>query len=167
MHAKENIRILVLSPRIAFAEAISPEFDCEYYLDEDFNIHADRVCISMESMYKLHSVKPYHRIFIYECEANLSVFSSVTMRDPFETYNLLIKLINECSNKTIFAGAFITEKTIDFIKSLNKSAVCIRNTRLPDLKTAYRLHPDLLVIKLIESMEKGEKKSVFFHLSLF
>lgn len=158
----QSNRILILSPRIAFAQAISPEFDCEYYLDEGFNVNANRICISMESMHLLHSVKPFDEIFIDECEANLSVFSSVTMKDPLGIYNLFIKLINECTNKVIFAGAFITQKTIDFIRSFNIYAVCIRNTRLPDLKTAYRIHPDLLINKLIESIKKGEKNFCVF-----
>ena len=100
-----------------------------------------------------------------ESEANLSVFSSLTtIRENqvkcFEVLNNFIKK----SKHVILASAFITQKTIDFARSLDnlKSIVFINNIRQPILKRAYRCHEDILTIKLIESIQRGEKNFVVF-----
>ena len=100
-----------------------------------------------------------------ESEANLSVFSSLTtIRENqvkcFEVLNNFIKK----SKHVILASAFITQKTIDFARSLDnlKSIVFINNIRQPILKRAYQCHEDILTIKLIESIQRGEKIFVVF-----
>ena len=160
-------RILVLSPRIAFGRFISNEFNTEFYLNEkDDNpnyLKSDRLTISMESLYKLKelNVDNYDMIILDEIEANLSCFSSSTMKYTMEVYDILIYFIKH-AKKIIMAGAFITQKTIDFIVSLKKTTVCINNIRLPDPKKSIRKHEILIIDELIERIKKGEKNYAFF-----
>ena len=66
------------------------------------------------------------------------------------------------SKRTILAGAFITQKSIDFINLLNCTSVCIYNTVRPTIKKAYRYHQDILTLKLVESIKRGEKNYCVF-----
>ena len=100
-----------------------------------------------------------------ESEANLSVFSSlVTIRqNQVKCFDVLNHFIKK-SKHVILASAFITQKTIDFAKSLDdlNSIVFINNILKPLLKHAYRFHQDVLTMKLIESIQRNEKNYVCF-----
>ena len=76
----------------------------------------------------------------------------------FEVLNHFIKK----SKHVILASAFITQKTIDFARSLDDKMVFINNIRQPILKRAYRFHEDVLTMKLIESIQRGDKNYVCF-----
>ena len=155
MEREQYKRVLCLSPRIAFSEHISKEFNFVNY--KDGNYKADKLTISIESLYKLKHIKPYDLIIMDESEAVLSIFSSFTIGDKAtETFNLLTKLINT-AQKVILAGAFITQKTIDFINSINTPAVCIWNKTPPEPKRAVQYSNETRILKLIESIQKGEK----------
>lgn len=155
-------RILFISPRITFSQFISSEFGTALYLDSDVNLKSDKLTISVESLYKIKGVDSFDLIVIDECEANLSVFTSSTIKDKqVVNYNLLIDFIQK-AKKVIFAGAFVTKKTINYILSLNEPAVCIYNTTIPDRKKVIRVHEDLFILKLIESVKKGEKNYVVY-----
>ena len=150
-------RILFVSPRITFSQFISTEFDTKFYLDEDVKLNSDRLTISIESLHKIKFNTNYDVVVMDECEANLNVFSSSTIRqNQLECYEVLNNFIKN-SKRTILASAFITQKTIDFINSLKCNSVCIYNTIKPNLKKAYRFHQDILTIKLIESIKHNEK----------
>ena len=155
-------RILFLSPRITFSQFISKEFDTSFYLDENVNLNNDKLTISMESIHKLEGNQPYDVIIMDECEANLSVFSSSTIKqNQIKCFEILSKFIQN-SKRTIFASAFITQKSIDYIKSFDFPVVCIYNTVLPNKKKVFRFHEDVLILKLIESIHRKEKNYCVF-----
>ena len=155
-------RILFVSPRITFSQFISTEFDTAFYLDKDVNLNSDRLTISMESLHKLHRVNDYDCIVIDECEANLSVFSSITMRkNQIICFEILTEFIKK-SKHAIFASAFITQKTIDYVNSFNIQAACIFNKTIPNEKRAYQFNEEILTIKLVESIQRNEKNYVVF-----
>ena len=159
-------RILIISPRVSFGQFISKEFECEFYkeLEEKGkkpDLQADRLCISVESIHKIKNNEPYDLVIMDETEAIISVFSSSTNRHQLESYHILKGFIEQ-SMKTILAGAFITQKTIDYILSFNKPAVCIWNKTPPKPKQAVQLPEDLIDAKLIESIKKGKKLFVVF-----
>jgi hypothetical protein len=88
----------------------------------------DILVISMEGLHKLVNVEKYDLIVYDECEDNLSVFSSTTLRQKqVQTYNVFTYLIHN-SKKFIMAGAFITDKTLNFGRSFKKSMVLIKNS---------------------------------------
>ena len=155
------IRILFVSPRITFSKFISTEFQSEFYLDEGANLNSNRLTISIESLHKIEFCKDYDLIIMDESEANLSVFSSSTMRHQLKCYDVLNNFIRK-SKKTIMAGAFITKKTIDYAISFDLPCVCIYNSVKPNIKTAYRFHENILIIKLLESIERGDKNYCCF-----
>jgi len=105
--------------------------------------------------------KPYDLIVLDEIEANLSVFSSSTLKKQLPVYNYLTELIKE-SKQTITAGAFITQKTINFLLSFKLPTVCIRNTTPPKRRKAVEVSPDYFALKLMESIKKGEKNFVCY-----
>ena len=156
-------RILFVSPRITFSQFISAEFDTQFYLDEDVNLNGDRLTISVESLHKIELNTRYDVVIMDESEANLSVFSSLaTIREnQLKCFEVLYDFIQK-SKHVILASAFITKKTIDFAKSLNYSTVFINNTLKPILKKSYRFHEDILTMKLIESIQMGEKNFAVF-----
>ena len=155
-------RILFVSPRITFSQFISTEFNTQFYLGEDVILNDDRLTISIESLHKIKFNTNYDVVIMDECEANLNVFSSSTIRqnqlDRFEVLNNFI----QNSKRTILAGAFITQKSIDFINLLNCTSVCIYNTVKPTIKKSYRYHQDILTLKLVESIKRGEKNYCVF-----
>jgi hypothetical protein len=83
-------RILFLSPRIAFSKFLCKDFGAICYLDVDFgaicNLDADgrttldKLVMSMEGLHKLKSALDYDCIIFDECEDNLGVFASSTMK---------------------------------------------------------------------------------------
>ena len=155
-------RILFVSPRITFSKFISTEFDTAFYLDKDVNLNSNRLTISMESLHKLHHVNDYECVIIDECEANLSVFSSITMqKNEIACFEILSDFIKN-SKHTIFASAFITQKTIDYVNSFNIQSACIFNKTIPNEKKAYQFNEEILTIKLVESIQRNEKNYVVF-----
>jgi hypothetical protein len=156
-------RILFPTSRIALTQHVCKEFNSASYLDKGIDLlNTDVLTISMESLHKLEKVKKFDLIVMDECEANLSVFSSPTMRkNQIKTFKILTRLIKE-SKKSIFAGGFITQKSIDYINYVDKPTVAVLNTRIPDLKTAIRLNEDKIIQTLIESIIRGEKNYVVY-----
>lgn len=153
-------RILFLSSRVAFSRFIEGEFKASCYIDGE--LHADRLVMSMESMWKLRNenVEPYDCVIMDESEANLGCFSSKTMwGKQILNYNTLIHYINN-SKQTIFADAFITQKTVDFCVSLNKTTTCIKNITSPQARTAIEIKTkDKLKDKMIEELKQN--KNIF------
>ena len=116
----------------------------------------------MESLHKLHTCKDYDCIVIDECEANLSVFSSITMRkNQIACFEILSNFIRK-SKHSIFASAFITQKTNDYVNSFNLKSICIFNKTMPNEKRAFQSNEEILTIKLVESIQRNEKNYVVF-----
>jgi hypothetical protein len=162
-------RILLLSPRIAFAKFICKEFEGICYLDVDEemkkNNNLDKFVTSMEGIHKLKGAPDYDLIILDECEDNLGVFASITMKGrQVETFEIFSRLIRNCK-KIVMASAFITDKTLNFARSLKMSTCLIRNTSLPPKRVAIEIHDELFNSKLYESLQKGEKPYVV-HCSL-
>ncbi|MBC7439317.1 MAG: hypothetical protein H7250_04970 [Flavobacterium sp.] len=116
----------------------------------------DKLVMSMEGLHKLNGMN-YDCIVYDECEDNLGVFASSTMKKrQVETYNVFCDLIKNCK-KLIMASAFITDKTLNFARSLELPICLIRNTSLPPKRIANEVNVDLFNIKLYESIKKGDK----------
>ena len=156
-------RVLFVSPRITFSQFVAKEFNTTFYLDAGMNPHSDVITYSVESLWKLQQahVKPYDLVVLDEIEANLSVFSSSTCKHQLDVFTYLMELVRR-SQKTVFAGAFITQKTIDYITSFRLPTVCIWNEYKPNLKRAIELHDNVFILKLCESIQRGEKNYVCY-----
>jgi hypothetical protein len=148
-------RVLFISPRIAFSRFLEKEFGAKNYIDGD--IGANIQIISMESLHKLKSCDPYECIIVDECEPNLSIFTSETLRGKqIETYKLLVKLIEGCK-KAVFATAFLTNKTVDFVRSLGGDAVVIHNVSKPTARLATEIDQEGFNHHIIQQLKQGKK----------
>ena len=79
---------------------------CIYtYIGRDSN--SERLTMSIESLHKIEFCTPYDLVVMDESEANLSVFSSSTIRqNQVKCFQVLNSFIIR-SKKTILAGAFM------------------------------------------------------------
>ena len=154
-------KLLIITPRIAYAEHVVKEFDVVSYLAGNYEV--DSLACSIESLYKIPNTQYYDCVILDECEAILSIFSSPTIKNrQLETYNKLHSIITR-SEKVFFAGAFITQKTVDYIQSFNTPAILIKNKRITARKQAIEINPDSFNVKLIRYIEGGGKPYVYWN----
>ena len=152
--------ILIITPRIAYAEHVVKEFGVKSYLSG--NYEENSLACSVESLHKIPDTKKYDCVILDECEAILSIFSSPTLKNrQLETYSKLKNII-EKSIKVFFAGAFITQKTIDFIQSFNMSSILIKNMRITARKQAIEVNPENFNTQLINYIVGGGKPYVYW-----
>jgi hypothetical protein len=157
---KKYNKILIITPRIAYAEHVVKEFGVNSYLDG--NYEENLLACSVESLYRIPDKQSYECIILDECEAILSIFSSPTLKNrQLETYSKLKRII-ENSEKVFFAGAFITQKTIDFIQSFNMSSILIKNMRITARKQAIEVNPENFNTQLINYIAGGGKPYVYW-----
>jgi hypothetical protein len=157
---KKYNNILIISPRIAYAEHVVKEFGVKSYLEG--NYEENLLACSVESLYKIPDSRFYDCVILDECEAILSIFSSPTLKNrQLDTYSKL-KTIIEKSQKVFFAGAFITQKTIDFIQSFNMSSILIKNLRISARKQAIEIPPENFNSQLITYIAGGGKPYVYW-----
>jgi hypothetical protein len=152
--------VLIITPRIAYCKHAVKEFNVSSYLDGDLDV--PMLACSIESFYKIPDYREYECVILDECEAILSVFSSPTLQGrQLITYNKLNDIIQN-SKKVIFAGAFITQKTIDFIESFKTPSLLIRNDRINIRKQAIEIDPRIFNLKLIKYLQNGGKPYVYW-----
>ena len=157
---KKYNKILIITPRIAYAEHVVKEFEVKSYLAG--NYEENSLACSVESLHKIPDTQIYDCVILDECEAILSIFSSPTLKNrQLETYSKLKRII-EKSEKVFFAGAFITQKTIDFIQSFNMSSILIKNMRITTRKQAIEINPENFNTQLIKYIAGGGKPYVYW-----
>ena len=153
-------KILVLTPRIAYCNHVVTEFGVSNYLDGKYD--CDKLACSLESLWKIQDSQIYDVVIIDECEAILSIFSSTTIkRNQLKIYNKLKLFINN-SKKTFFAGAFITQKSIDFIQSFECTKIVIKSNRPKIMKKAVEIFYDDFITVLINYIRDGGKPYVYW-----
>ena len=151
---------LFLSPRQTFAKFISAEFNCPCYLDGIYN--TNRLVISVESLLKLEYADDYELICIDECESIFTQFSSHTTNGKHvEIWNKLIGLIQK-AKKVIFADAFISNRTLDMVRTLGYEATLIQNNTSPVTRQAIEINPKVFAVELIKSIKNNEKNYVCY-----
>ena len=94
--------------------------------------------------------------------SHLKYFSSPTLQGrQLIAYNK-VKIVIEKSKKAIFAGAFITQKTIDFVESFHSLCLLIRNGRITVRKHAIEKDPRMFNVALIKYLQGGGKPYVYW-----
>ena len=158
---------LFLSPRQSFARFIQSEFDCDCYLDKG-NFNSKKLVVSVESLLKVKNEEgktsdfDYECIVIDECESILMQFSSTTTNGKHvEIWNKLIEHIQK-AKKVIIADAFITNRTLNFLRSLHTDITMIENQTSPVKRKAEEIHPTVFAPRLIDSIKKGDKNYVCY-----
>lgn len=155
-------RVLWLSSRQTFAYFLSSEFCADCYLDKTVNIkESKKLVISVESLLKVNIQNNYDCICIDESESIFNQFSSPTMNGKYlEIFKVLLELIKRAS-KVVFADAFLTNRTLNFCRSLGIPMTMIKNSTSPIQRTADQLPAKIFESKLIENM-KSKKLYVCF-----
>jgi len=157
---KKYKTVLCLSPRQAFAQFLSADFEFDCYLDGNYN--SDKLVVSVESLYKIDSNKKYELLVIDESESILNQFSSPTMKGRYlEIYAVLINIIKNCE-KVICADAFISNRTINFVKSFDEKITMIKNNTTPTQRKAVEIEKDNFNKYLIDDIKQKNKNYVCF-----
>jgi Origin of replication binding protein len=142
--------VLFFSTRISFANFITGQdfADCrlENYKDikpitvknketggdkQKKEFDAERLVVSLESILCVVR-KEYDLVILDECESIFKIFSSSTLTNPNSAYVKLRGFI-EKSKRTIYADAFIFNRTLDFVRSFKEpeNTILIRNQLPP------------------------------------
>jgi hypothetical protein len=158
--------VLFLSTRISFANFITGQDfeDCrlDNYKDafDERNFSADRLVVSVESICKVDREEGYDLVVLDECESVWKVFSSTTLNgNHAAAYNKLLGFIRG-SKRTIYADAFIMNRTLGFVRHLKEPAVMIVNhVPNPDrpVRTTYELSTELLGDEMEKKILEGKK----------
>ena len=125
-------RILIISPRKSFSKEKVAQFkkfaDCVNmydYQDKTVQMQSDwlvfdQLAIQVESLYHLHDISElnaYDLVIMDESESVIYQFASPTHPRVQESFEVLNKVIM-FSTKVIFADAFITSRTVNYIEQI-------------------------------------------------
>jgi len=171
-------KILLLSPRISFAESITEEYNSKLTTEKfvcytkqtkkQFLRTHNRVCCSLESLHYLDNWKP-DLIIIDECQAMLTQHTCMTTNGIHLDTNITLfkQMILDKDTKLIWADAFLGQKTMNFIKNLNIPTHIYNYKCKMEPREAIEIVPtkkkdmDCLLSILYESLDKGEKNYVY------
>jgi hypothetical protein len=118
--------ILFITCRQSFAN-----FVCDTFSDYQINNYLDfikdatkynnykRLCFQLESLLKVDKTIRYDYIFIDDSESVLKQFSSTTIKHTIDIFNALSNIIKR-SSKVIYADAFISNRTLNFVRDMRK-----------------------------------------------
>ena len=156
--------ILILTPRITFADSIYDHFtdhtqyDFDLYKNTDIS-NSDYVICSMESIHKLNG-RTFELVIIDEVESNLYQFNSPHMTHISHCQNTLHNILTT-SNRILCLDSFINpNRSIKLLKQLDINFCYIKNTFKYDNITVESVkfsETDLLQM-LRENILKQNKK---------
>ena len=93
--------------------------------------------IQLESLHKIDK-NSFDVIILDECESILKQFSSTTMKKPIDVFNTLQAQIS-CASKVIFADAFFSNRSLNYVKSFDEKITFIKNNTAPDVRDAVEI----------------------------
>ncbi len=156
--------ILIVSQRKSYTQFITNELEelgIVSYLDVPKNKSIsdyDRVCVQVESLHKIKDKKEYDVVILDEIETILNQYSSTTMVHGRETFELLEHFILKAKH-TIMADAFITTRTIEYVKSMKTrrdNVTMIKNTRpFLEKREAIQIHGRDFIPLVLEALKEG------------
>ena len=151
----KNSRIVIVSPRITFSNAITAEYNNglrKLGIEEIFTCYLDvenkkrtlrrinRVVVSMESLHLLTELYEPDLVVIDECQANLCSHISNTNGNNLDNNLFTFKeFIKNKQTKVIWADAFLNEKTIQFINDLEIDTFLFIYNRKMEERIAYKI----------------------------
>jgi len=165
----KDLKVLFITPRITCANHTFKTFNTILGDLQDYNEYKTKeqaaelykydgsIIISPESIYKLNKNNKYDLIFIDEVESNLNQLSSTTCKNKNDSFKNIYNFINNAT-RVIYAYAFITNRTINFIKKLDGEKLLIKNTHNDNKKKAYIYNDwEALTTKLLKDLKQGKK----------
>lgn len=114
----------------------------------------------MESLHKLNK-NSFDIVILDECESVLKQFNSDTMKKKeLDVYNVLLGQLSFC-DKAIFADAFFTNRSMNFIKSFDEKVTFIKNNTSPDKRDAVEI--EKFNDTVLKSCENGDNNFVVYN----
>jgi hypothetical protein len=108
-------------------------------------------------------VKVYDYIILDECETILNQFSSTTMEYVNDNFNGLEYFISQ-AEVTILADAFITTRTVEYLKSIKTRRdriTVLKNTKLfLEDREAIQIHGIDFIPSILQALESGKKIAI-------
>lgn len=164
---KSKSSILVISQRKSFTHFICDElkeYNIKSYLDvknNDYSSHKS-LCIQIESLHKVMT-KNYDYIILDEVETILNQFSSSTMQHVNNNFDTLAQYISQ-AEVTILADAFITTRTMEYLKSIKirrDKITLLKNTQLflKD-REAIQVNGVDFINNILDALKSGKKIAV-------
>ena len=141
-------KILCVSSRRSFAtflEQTFAQFNINNYINlaSITNDNAQRIIISAESLHKLPADIVYDYVIIDESESFLKEFSSSTMKCVVNSFLRICNACDSCTNKIIFADAFFTNRSLDFVRHISRCDDCppvlIKNSSPSNIRVAQQI----------------------------
>lgn len=155
----KEAKVLILSPRITFAQNICAEYNTNLDSDRQFICYKDfksdkkklnfenKIVISMESIHYLESFTP-DLLIIDECNANLVSHVSIETSGKNIDNNIYqFKRMLEYSKQVVVADAFIGSKVCDFFTDLKIQLHVYKYLKKLERKDAVFLKPTPRIIK--------------------
>ena len=131
---------------------------------------AQQLILCLNSMHHLepdNAFAYYDIVVIDEIETLLNKFVDndfMKTVDKFGVWKQLIHILNY-AKKVIFLDAFMTQKTMNFVKMLRggDDSVFYNNTQLSDPRTViFYKHHQILINKILEDLRAGKKVFIFY-----
>ena len=165
LEVRKYSKVLILSSRQTFASFMASEFEMDNYLDmkgdPTLMNKSNKLVISVESLYKISM--EYECIIMDEIESIMTQFSSPTLNGQcLKIFEKLVFLIRN-AKQVITADAFLTNRSILFMKDFGEPITLIQNKNPPKervaecLSTKIRFSGDLM-----KFMGKGKKPYMCF-----
>ena len=149
VHNMESV--LFISPRQSFANFISGAFrGVKNYMEIKGNVimNVEKLVCSIESLHKIDVDTKFDVVILDECESIFKSFSSPTVKNSSLTIQILKERIDE-AKKIVFADAFITNRSLDFIRSVGKN-------RTKTILTNFKHNENRKAVQ-IENMEFNQR----------
>jgi hypothetical protein len=131
-------KILVMSARQTFTTHITAELKgfVDYRTIKDKAIDADKVVVQLQSLWKCGDMEPRDLVLLDEVESILmSLTPNKTHKRYMETIAAFEKLIRT-AKRVIVLDAFLTDRTMEMLRSLRGETLLVINPHCPYKKTA-------------------------------
>jgi len=154
-------RVLVIAPRITYAEFITGElaelgFVC-YRHSQSHTLKHDRIVCSMESLHRISG--HFDLVICDEIETILKSITSQTNSDNFAITNTLWRrIITNPDTKVIGGDAFLTQRTIDYFRNLPGEVHLMSHKSTYSPKTMMRYENVLDFVEKFKQLVSTGKK---------
>jgi hypothetical protein len=174
-------RVLVLSPRISFAQSITEEYNesvsngdpfvCYRKIKEKKKlINEDRLVISMQSLHYLDGIFknsqyiPFDLLVVDESQANLVAHLSRKTNDKHLENNIYVfERLLKRSKAMVFADAFLGPKTLNFLDGHSIPTRVLNYKRTMTSREAIEIKGkgDCLLDEILKSLSRDERSYCF------
>lgn len=152
-------KILIISPRQTFTTHISAELKGfqDYRQIKDKQINTDKVVVQLQSLHRCSLMQPRDLLLLDEVESILSALTpNKTHKHYLETIKVFESLIKS-AKRVIVLDAFLTDRSIEMLKTLRGEVQIVINPTQPYKKTATLVSEQDLYENIESKLEDGKR----------